>query len=228
METKALTLHGNQVPAPSNLDDLQRLAKMMAASGFFKSTEDVAKAGVKILAGQELGIGPVASCTHIYFINGKLAYEAQILASALMRRGYSYRVRTHTEKECSIEFFNETKESLGFSTFTIEDAKKAGLGGKDVWQKYPRNMLFGRAMTNGCRWFCGDIFGGAVYSPEELNAKVDQYGAVIEAEEKEIPKVTFGVGISEESKSLTDLFKPTLAEDSLPEFTKEEKQEAMI
>lgn len=229
METKTLTIF-NQVPAPTNLDDLQRLSKMMGVSGFFKDAQDVAKAGVKILAGQEIGISPVASLTHIYFINGKLAYEAQILASALKRRGYDYRIRTHTDKECSIEFFNENKESLGHSTFTIDDAKKAGLDSKDVWKKYPRNLLFGRSMTNGCRWFCPDIFGGAVYSPEELGADVNQYGTVIEHEERETPKVTFKPAkVSEEAQNLTDLFKPVpLSEDSIPDFGKEEKQEAII
>jgi recombinational DNA repair protein RecT len=64
----------------------------------------------------------------------------------------------------------------------MKDAKAAGLDGKDVWKKYPRNMLFGRAMTNGCRWYCPDIFGGkSVYTPEELNAdfSLEPSGAVV-------------------------------------------------
>ena len=34
-------------------------------------------------------------------------------------------------------------------------------------------MLFARALTNGARWHCPDVFGGAIYEPEELGAKVE-------------------------------------------------------
>jgi hypothetical protein len=62
------------------------------------------------------------------------------------------------------------------SEFTIEDAKKAGLltsGNRGSWEKYPRNMLFARALSNGAKWHCADIFGGPVYVPEEMGAIVD-------------------------------------------------------
>ena len=38
---------------------------------------------------------------------------------------YDYRVREMTDQVCSIEYF-EAGESLGVSTFSLEDAKKAG------------------------------------------------------------------------------------------------------
>lgn len=205
METKELVLA--KVQPPSNMDELQRLAKMLMASGFFKDAADVAKCGVKILAGQELGIGPVASCTHVYFVNGKLAYEAQLLASAVRRKGYDYRVKEHTDKSCSITFFAPGKEELGTSTFTIDDAKKAGLDSKDIWKKYPRNMLFGRALTNGVRWYCPDIFGGAVYTPEELNAEVNSDGSYVE--DKKAPEIIWkGAAVSEQSAKLNEMFSP--------------------
>ena len=42
-------------------------------------------------------------------------------------------------------------------------------------------MLFARAMSNGVKWFCPNIFLGVpVYTLEELGAKVDEDGEVIE------------------------------------------------
>ena len=38
------------------------------------------------------------------------------------------------------------------------------------WKNYPRNMLFARAMTNGARWFCPDVYCG--YAEEELEGVV--------------------------------------------------------
>ncbi len=163
-----------------NMDDALKAASAMSGSGFFKDTMQASQAVVKILAGQELGFGPFASMTGVHIIQGKPTIGANLMAAAVKSRGkYNYRVMSMTEQGCSIDFY-EGKEKVGTSTFTIEDAKKAELTGKDTWKKYAKNLLFARAMSNGCRWFCPDIFNGApVYTPEELGADVDGEGNVI-------------------------------------------------
>ena len=162
-----------------NLDDLARLAKMFAESGFFKDTRDAAQCGVKILAGREFGFGPFESMAGIHIISGRPALGANLMAAAVKRSGrYRYRVTEMNDEVVSIEFF-EDGESCGVSTFTLADAKKAGT--QNV-QKFPRNMLFARAMSNGVRWFCPDVFNTAVYTPEELGAAVDDEGDVIDVE----------------------------------------------
>jgi hypothetical protein len=60
------------------------------------------------------------------------------------------------------------KESIGVSKFTIEDAKKAGTKNLD---KYPANMLFARAMSNGVKWYTPDVFNGPVYTPDEIQVE---------------------------------------------------------
>lgn len=177
--SKELIPMGQNIPAPRNLDEVQRLAKLMVASNFFKGTQDLAKAAVKIMAGQELGFSPVQSLMGIHFVNDRLTYEAALMASALKRRGYDYRPITLTDSEVAIEFFNYKGASIGKSKFTIQDATRAGLTGKANWKNYPRNMLWARAMSNGCRWFCADVFGGLVYTPEEMGADIDESGKVI-------------------------------------------------
>lgn len=169
------------VPTPQNLDDVQRMAQMLAFSGYFKNSTDlkqaVAQTGVKILAGQALGIHPIAAVMHMHLINGKLGYEAVIMAAAIQKRGYSFRPVKHDETQAEIEFFNQEGDSIGVSGFTIKDAKNADLLAKDVWRKFPKNMLWARAMSNGCRWYCPHCFGGtAPYTPEELGAQVDESG----------------------------------------------------
>ena len=77
---------------------------------------------------------------------------------------YDYKVIEANEKVCSIDFY-QGKEKLGNSKFTIEDAKKAGTKNID---KYPKNMLFARAISNGVKFFTPDIFSGPVYTPEEM------------------------------------------------------------
>jgi hypothetical protein len=163
------------------MDDAERAARAMSASGFFSDSKTAAQAVVKILAGSELGFGPFASMTGVAIIQGKPAVGANLMAAAVKRTGkYNYRVTKNTDKEVEITFF-EGKEEIGKSSFTWADAEKASLTNKDNWKKYPRNMLFARALSNGIRWFAPDIYNGAtVYTPDEMGAVTDEEGNVIE------------------------------------------------
>ena len=158
------------------------IGQALVKSGFFSDARDVSQAIVKILAGQELGFGPIASMTGVYIVQGRPALAANLMASAVKRGGrYDYRIRTINDDVCEIEFFElfgGKRESLGMSKFTKADAVKAGTKNMD---KFPRNMLFARALSNGVRWYCPDFGGGApVYTPEELGANVDEDGNVID------------------------------------------------
>lgn len=166
-----------------DFDSLEKLARACAQSGYFKDASDAAKAYVKVVAGAELGIGPVQAMTGIHIVQGKPTLAAHLIGALIKRSGrYDYRIRKHGEDCCQIEFF-EGGQSVGFSEFSMEDAKKAGLASKDVWKSYPRNMLFSRALSNGARWYCPDVFGGSVYTPDELDAAIDGESGEIIVEE---------------------------------------------
>lgn len=155
-----------------NMDDLARLAEMFAKSGYFTDARDAAQVGVKVLAGREMGFGAFASVNGVHIIQGRPAMGANLMAAAVKASGkYDYRVRTMEDDVVEIEYF-QGGESLGVSRFDAEDAKAAGT--KNLG-KFPRNMLFARAMSNGVRWYCPDVFmGSAVYTPEELGGVDDE------------------------------------------------------
>lgn len=162
---------------PTNQMSLSDLGSTLAKSGFFSDTRDAAQAIVKVLAGQELGFGPIASMTGIYVIQNRISLSANMIAAAIKRtKRYNYRVIELTDERCEIAFF-EGGQEVGRSQFTGTDARKAGTKNMD---KFPRNMLFARAMSNGAKWYCADIFGGPIYTPEELGANVNEDGEVID------------------------------------------------
>jgi hypothetical protein len=155
--------------------DAQSLGELLAASGYFTDARGAAQAAVKVMAGQELGFGPIASMTGIYIVKGRVTLSANLMAAAIKRQRprYDYRVTEHTAESCSIEFLQDG-EHLGESTYSIQDATAAGLASSETWKKHPRNMLFARALSNGAKWFCPDIFGGGpIYTPDELGAVID-------------------------------------------------------
>lgn len=149
--------------------DIMNIAKAFSDSGMFPDIKSAAQAAVKIQAGKEFGIQPFASMSGIHIIQGKPTIGAGLMAARVKGFGkYDYLVKKHDDKICEIEFFEKTqagKQSLGVSTFTIEEAKKAGTKNMD---KFPKNMLFARAMSNGVKWYTPDIYETPVYVPEEM------------------------------------------------------------
>jgi hypothetical protein len=154
------------------LTDIVTLSEILAQSGFFSDSRSPAQCVAKILAGKELGFGAIAAMTGVYIVKGRVTLSANLIAAAIKRHGrYDYRVKRLDNQACEIEF-RDGDEPIGSSTFTLADAKAAGLGG-DNWNRYPRNMLFARALSNGAKWYCPDVFGGPIYTPEELGEEED-------------------------------------------------------
>jgi len=187
------------------------LGKIFVDSGFFSDAKQESQAIVKILAGREAGLQPIESMTGIHIIKGKISFGSNMMAAAVKKHpNYDYRVKEHNETKCVIDFFEitydlrdrePTKELAGTSSFSLTDAKNAGVmvsGGS--WYKYPKAMLFARAMSAGVRYYCPDVFGHTpVYVPEEMGEAVDEDGEPVNITPTRIP-------ISDEEKAeLEDL-----------------------
>lgn len=168
------------------ITEIISIGKAFAESGMFADTKSAAQAIVKIQAGQEIGIPPFAAMTGIHIIQGKPTIGAGLIASRVKGSGkYDYKVIQNDETKCSIDFY-QGGEKIGNSTFTIEDAKKAGTKNLD---KFPKNMLFARAISNGVKWFTPDVFSGPVYVPQEMGASVTEDGTILPMTEDDAVKI---------------------------------------
>ncbi len=153
-----------------NIEDLKTTATAFSKSGLFPNVKSPEQAFVLILAGQEMGVGPMEAVSGITLIQGKPTMSANLLAALVKRHPrYDYRVADHSDTTCRIEFLQDGEVS-GVSEFTLEDARKAGLGGNQTWKKYTAALLFARALTQGVRWYAPDVTSSAAYTPEELGA----------------------------------------------------------
>lgn len=153
--------------------DALTIGETFHKSGMFADIKSAQQAVVKIMAGAEMGISPFAAMSGIHIIQGKPTIGAGLMAARVKGFGkYDYKVIDHSDKVCSIEYFEKPgMKSLGVSTFTIEDAKKAGTKNLD---RFPKNMLFARAMSNGVKWYTPDIYESPVYVPEEMESVTEE------------------------------------------------------
>ena len=157
----------------SNDLNVTKLGNVFQKSGLFKDARDQNQAIVKILAGGEMGLGPVASMTGLDIIQGNLTMSGNLQAAMIKAHPrYDYRIRKHDRTTCVIEFFQwelGEKDSLGLHEFSMDDAKQAGLSGGTNWKKYPKAMLFNRCISSGVKVHCPDVhFGLNAYDAEEI------------------------------------------------------------
>ena len=181
MSIAATSTELSPVAPPRNVVSLGHVkaeANLAIQCGWFKDVKDVAQAAIKKMMGSELGFGTFASLLGVYIVDGRPSFSANLIGAAIKRSGrYDYRVKKLTNDGCELTFLEKIDgkwETLGVSPFTADDAKKAGLLGRTNWAKFPRNMYFARALSNGARWFTPDIFAGTtVYTPEELDPSLE-------------------------------------------------------
>ena len=135
----------------TDLDQLARIGTWLALSESGSDSEKAkgASAALRLYYARELGLPPLAAA-EISVIKGRMFLSAQLLRALAMQRGYLVERVESTDETCTATLMrSSTGEIVGTATFTIEDARKAGLiRDKSAWQSHPGRMLWARASKN--------------------------------------------------------------------------------
>lgn len=165
--TDALT-----VIAPRTLDEATKFASTLAAANSLpvalkKSPADIVAI---VLAGAELGIPPMASIRSIHLIDGKPVLSADAMAGLCLRNRDVCEYLTlivSTDAKATYRAKRKGAPEPVELSFTIEQAKAAGLQGKGNWAKYPASMLRARAVSAIARAVFPDLVGN-LYDVDEI------------------------------------------------------------
>lgn len=121
-----------------------------------------------ILYGSELGLGPMQSLNSIHVIEGRTAMSPELMRAMVARHGHRIDVIENSNTACEVKGVRADTGSTASVRWTMEDARMAGLAGKNNWKTYPRAMLLARATSELCRIVFPDIIAGLSYTPEEV------------------------------------------------------------
>jgi hypothetical protein len=102
--------------------------------------------------------------------------------------GAVFEVSESTNDRCVVLAARPGRPEHEFA-FSMEDAKAAGLTGKDNWKKYPRAMLRSRAITEAARAVFPDAVLGT-YDPDELGAVTNEAGEIVAMPVEKPPRIT--------------------------------------
>ncbi len=150
---------------PVSVSDMERMATSIAKSGLFgMKTVDQALALMVVAAAEGKHPGSVAAEYHI--IQGKASLKADAMLARFQQAGGKVEWHDHTDSKVSATFSHAQGGSLRID-WDLARAKAAGLGGKDNWAKYPRQMLRARVISEGVRAVFPAVLQG-MYTPEEV------------------------------------------------------------
>lgn len=174
----ALNKNGLQL---ASLDDMWRFSQCVVKSGFApKGMEKPESVLIAIEMGFEVGLSPMAALQNTAVVNGRPTIYGD--AALALVRG-SGLLETYEEKPVGVR----GKDDYGYcvlakrkgdnstysETFTVADAKQAGLWGKPgPWSQYPARMLKFRARGFLLRDAFGDVLKG-MRTFEEVRDYVD-------------------------------------------------------
>jgi hypothetical protein len=163
---------------PRNVDEGYEMAKLLHASGLLPKAVNKAEAAFAIIAtGRELGLPAMQSLRSIHIIDGKPSLAADLIV-ALVKRNTEvckfFRLVESTDKVARYETHRVGEPSPTTMTFTIEQAQRAGLTGKDNWKKYPDDMLRARCSAKLARAVYPELVMG-LYDPDEIQQEPTVY-----------------------------------------------------
>jgi hypothetical protein len=155
--------------APKDLDEALRFADMLASSVLVPK-DYVGKPGnclVAIQWGMELGLQPMQAMQSIAVINGR----PSLWGDAMLGLVKSHPAFEWIKEECDGNVATCTLKRRGepevTQVFSMEDAKRAGLTGKQgPWTQYPKRMLQMRARGFALRDAFPDALRGLISSEE--------------------------------------------------------------
>lgn len=154
---------------PANFEGAWRLAKIIVASRLAPGLDAPEKAFVALATGNELGMSPMQSIRGIHIIEGRPALAADTMVALILRSGLCafWTVVESTPTKCTIEHQRKGSPKPSRLSYTIEEAKQAGLTNRKIWQQYPTAMLMHRCAAMLARRDYPDLVLG-MYDPDEL------------------------------------------------------------
>jgi hypothetical protein len=155
-------------PSPTSLVPLAEVlktAEVVVASKLFPAFQTPQAAAALMLLCRSKGMDPMSAVERYHIVQGRPVMRADAMLAEFLQGGGRVEWHERTDKVARATFSHPQGGSVEVA-WTIEQAQKAKLTGKDVWNQYPRQMLHARCVSEGVR----SVFPGAtngLYTPEE-------------------------------------------------------------
>lgn len=151
---------------PKSTSEITRIAAFLVKAGALPKSykDDEGKAAIAIMKGLELGWLPMMAVQNMYVINGMPTIYGDGALALVRRSGFLESIREFIDGEGDARIARciviRKGEEPVERTFSINDAIKTKLLGKDIWQQYTTRMLQMRARAFALRDVFPDVLLG--------------------------------------------------------------------
>lgn len=169
LETHAIVRAASTSLEPTSFGELKELAKHAAGSQFF-GAKTPEQALMIMMAGKDLGLSYTQALRVFHVIQGRPVLSADGMAAVCLQHDACEYFRVEGDDTKATAYTKRRGQPEQSSSFSMEDAKRASLTGKDNWKAYPSRMLKARAKANLARDVYPELLAG-LYDPDELEAR---------------------------------------------------------
>lgn len=170
------------IPTRDEMEVMKWQAGVLIASGFLPRHIQKPEHAIAImLKGRELGVPPWTALTKIQIIQGTPTTAPELMLALIYKSGELADMQIDSQETACTVTMTRRGMSPITATFTMEDAEKMQLAGKDNWKKQPATMLKWRAVSACARVAFPDVIQG-MYTPEEIapDTMVNDMGEIVE------------------------------------------------
>ena len=172
------------------VEDIQNTQKMCQALMQSPHYKKIGQEGIFAIVekAKSIGISPLSALNgSLYYVQGKVEMTASMMNQLIrMHRHSITKDKKSDDIICILHGKRADNGDTWVESFSIEDAKRAGIY-RNQWLKYPKDMLFARALSRLARQLFPDLVHGCYVQGEisdapPLNAPLDPSNELAEEE----------------------------------------------
>lgn len=160
-----------------------------------------------IMAGDELGLSPLAALRSIYVIHGTPSMYAKTMVALVQSRGHEVWTEATSDAVVVVCGRRRGSDKVERSEWKIDRARKAGYTSNQKYTSNPQEMLWAKAASEVCKKIASDVLLG-----------------IAAAEDVELENPTTVTVTRSETKPRTVRRKPTPEPDPEPAFDEPEPE----
>ncbi|WP_313582553.1 recombinase RecT [Acinetobacter variabilis] len=172
---------------PTSLQEAMQIAELLAGSDIVPKDYQRKPGNILVAMqwGAEIGLQPLQAMQNIAVINGRPSIWGDAMLALVRGSGLLDFIREELSEDgtkaiCTVK---RKGEEPTVSEFSMEDAKKAGLSGKQgPWTQYPKRMMKLRARSYALRDVFPDVLKGMAVAEEEKDKEIDITPAAVTPE----------------------------------------------
>lgn len=154
-----------------DLENTQQMCSMLMKTPHYRKIGDEGIFAI-VERSKVVGVNPMSALNGgMYYVRGKVELSAAMMNELIRSKGHSItKDKASNEKICILHGKRKDNGDTWCESFSIDDAQKAGIYANQ-WLKYPKDMLFARALSRLARQLFPDVIKGC-YVEGEIQPEV--------------------------------------------------------